>query len=210
MFATLTASRIFSKYYPNANLWLVIITMTFLVLIFGEVTPKSLAIKIGGSISMLVSPIWYFMQILLTPFIFIFKGIVKVLMYFASTLLFFNVKEPDMYKADEVIEVIKESQKHGIIGKEESTMLGNVIEFVDTNIWELMRPRNQIFSLSADTIIGDVIEKIKDNKYSRIPVWEDEEENIIGILCIKDLININGIKRKLGYYRNILKAVFCS
>jgi len=133
---------------------------------------------------------------------------VKILVVISSQLFFINAKESDNYKADEVMEVIKESQKHGIIDKEESAMLGNVIEFADTDIWELMRPRNEIFSLSSDTLVGDAIEKIKEKKYSRIPIWENEEENIIGILCIKDLININGSKRKLGYYKNIFKKPF--
>lgn len=208
IFATLTAGKIFSKYFPDADVWLVILTMTFLVLIFGEVTPKSLAIKIAGQSSLLVCPIWYFLEIVFTPFIFIFNNIVKFLVFISSSIFFINVKESDNYKADEVIEVIKESQKHGIIDKEEGVMLGNVIEFANTGIWELMKPRNEIFSLSSDTVISDAIEKIKEKKYSRIPIWENDEENIIGILSVRDLININGSKRKLSYYRNILKKTF--
>ncbi len=208
IFATLTAGKIFSKYFPSADVWLVILTMTFLVLIFGEVTPKSLAMKMGAGISLFVSPFWFFMEIVLTPFIFVFRNIVKFLVFISSKIFFINAKEPDNYKTDEVIEVIKESQRHGIIDKEESAILGNVIEFADTDIWELMRPRKDIFSLSSDTLVGEAIDKIKEKKYSRIPIWDGEEENIIGILNVKDLVNVKGSKRKLSYYKSILKKPF--
>ncbi|OHD16247.1 MAG: hypothetical protein A2086_10965 [Spirochaetes bacterium GWD1_27_9] len=208
IFATLTASKIFATYFPTMNLWVLILTMTFMVLIFGEVTPKSLAIKIAPITSVLVAPVWFILEIVLTPFIFIFRQFVKVLVAIVSELFYPNIKESDSYKTDEVIEVIKESQKHGIIDKEEGAILGNVIEFANTEIWELMRPRNEIFSLSSDTIISEAIEKIKERKYSRIPVWEDEEENIIGILYVKDLLMINGTKRKLSYYKTILRKPF--
>ncbi len=201
IFATLIAIKIFPR-------WLAIILITFLILIFGEVTPKTLAIKAGASISVFVAPILYFLSIILTPFIYIFRKISTVLVFINSLLFFRNANESKNYHSDEMIEVIKESQDNGILNKEEGNILGNLIQFSSSDISRVARPRNEIFSISINTILGEIHELIKDKKYSRVPIWEDNEENIIGILYIKDLLKIKSKKRKLSYYRNILRKPF--
>ena len=201
IFATLIAIKIFPR-------WLAIILITFLILIFGEVTPKTLAIKAGASISVFVAPILYFLSIILTPFIYIFRKISTVLVFINSLLFFRNANESKNYHSDEMIEVIKESQDNGTLNKEEGNILGNLIQFSSSDISRVARPRNEIFSISINTILGEIHELIKDKKYSRVPIWEDNEENIIGILYIKDLLKIKSKKRKLSYYRNILRKPF--
>ncbi|MCK4797709.1 MAG: HlyC/CorC family transporter, partial [Spirochaetes bacterium] len=193
------------KIFPR---WLAIILITFLILILGEVTPKTLAIKAGASISVFVAPILYFLSIILTPFIYIFRKISTVLVFINSLLFFRNANESKNYHSDEMIEVIKESQDNGTLNKEEGNILGNLIQFSSSDISRVARPRNEIFSISINTILGEIHELIKDKKYSRVPIWEDNEENIIGILYIKDLLKIKSKKRKLSYYRNILRKPF--
>ena len=169
---------------------------------------KTLAIKAGASISVFVAPILYFLSIILTPFIYIFRKISTVLVFINSLLFFRNANESKNYHSDEMIEVIKESQDNGTLNKEEGNILGNLIQFSSSDISRVARPRNEIFSISINTILGEIHELIKDKKYSRVPIWEDNEENIIGILYIKDLLKIKSKKRKLSYYRNILRKPF--
>lgn len=208
IFVTLTANKIFKHYFPGIDSWLTILVTTMLLLIFGEVTPKTLAINVTTFISLTVAPFWYVSLYILRPFIFVFDHISKFLVSLDSFLFFRNVKEEHDYKTDEVIEVIKESRKHGIIDKEEEVILGNVIEFADTGIWELMRPRKDIFTLSIDTSIKEAIELVKEKKYSRIPVWENSEENIIGILQVKELLKLGTHKKTISSFRNILRKPF--
>ena len=131
------------------------------------------------------------------------------MLVFINSLLFFrNANESKNYHSDEMIEVIKESQDNGTLNKEEGNILGNLIQFSSSDISRVARPRNEIFSISINTILGEIHELIKDKKYSRVPIWEDNEENIIGILYIKDLLKIKSKKRKLSYYRNILRKPF--
>ncbi|HOE99954.1 MAG TPA: hemolysin family protein [Spirochaetota bacterium] len=207
--ATLAASNIFTKYIPQADYILVVIVMTLLILIIGEVTPKTLAIKVAPKIALIVAPILYFLTIILTPFIFIFRNISKFLVFIFSHIQYRNVTESNEYKSEEMIEIIKQSHKEGILNKEESILLGNVISFPNSEVWRIMRPRNEIFSFSTTTKMSELRQKIKEKKYSRTPVWEDEEENIIGILNVRELVKSDCNKEDiLENYKSILAKPF--
>ena len=145
--ATLTASHIFSRLLPDFQLSILIIVMTLLILIFGEVTPKSIAIKLAPKTSVLVAPILLFLSIVLKPFISIFIAMSNFLVTLNSFLFFRNVKESENFIPDEMEEVITESLNDGIIEKEESIILKNLIHFENIEVWQIMIPRNEIFSL---------------------------------------------------------------
>ena len=196
--ATLTAIRIF----PG---WLAIPLVTVLIILFGEVIPKTLAISIAPKIVRVVSPIIYLLFIILTPLSFIFHRFARALVNFASIIFFSKYKDTKKVHSEEVIEAIRDSQKSGILDQEEGDILKNIIKFPDSDISLIARHRNEIFSISIDLKISDIIEFVKEKKFSRVPVWEDDEENIIGILYLKELLKINSTKRSLSYYRNILK-----
>jgi putative hemolysin len=209
IYATFVTAEIVKTYLPSFESWLVPLIMIFVIIIFGDIIPKTLAINISTLISLAIAPFWFFSVKILTPFIYIFKQISSFLVNINTFLFYRNVKEQKDYKIDEVIDVIKESRKHGIIDKDEELILGNIIEFTNADVWELMRPRNEIFSLSVDTKISDAVKLIKTKKFSRIPVWKNSEENIIGILYIKELLKINSdSKRKISYFKNILNETF--
>jgi len=207
--ATIVASHIFSKLWPDFELWVLISVMTLLVLIFGEVTPKSIAIKFAPNISINVAPILLSLSFVLRPLIAIFKAISHSLVTLNSFLFFRKVKESYEFATDEMEEIITESLDKGLIAKEEGTILKNLIHFEDMEIWKIMTPRNEIFSVPVTMEINKAIELIKEKKYSRIPVWAENEENIIGILHIKELLKIEDRNLPLLYVsKKILKKPF--
>lgn len=202
MFANILATLIALRIFPRL---IALALMTGLILIFGEVTPKTIAIRVAPGIAIKVAPIFYILSKVLAPFIFFFRKISKGLVFISSALFYNNVKEPVFYQSEEMIEVVNESQLKGVLNKEEGNILGNLLKFPSADITKVARPRNEMFTISIETNMGKILEIIKEKKYSRIPVWEKKEENIIGILHIKDLLGIKGTKRKLSYYRNILR-----
>jgi len=206
LFVNISASLVTEKIINNRII--ATIVTTILLLIVGEAGPKSIAIKTSKKISMYVSPIIYFLSEALTPVSYAFKSISQFLVNINSNIFYKNSNEPTKYHSDEVINIIEESQKKGLINKEESNILGNIINFPKTELIHILRPRNEIFSLSVDTIIIDAVDIIKEKKYSRIPVWEKKEDNIIGILYIKDLLNQKIQKQKIGSYKNIFRKPF--
>ena len=191
--ATLLAIKIFPK-------WLAIPLVTIIIILFGEISPKTIAISISEKLSIIVSPIIFFLFKVLSPFSYIFHNIAKGLVNINSKFFYKNIKEPSYYHYEEMLDAIKEGQSIGSIDKEEGNILSNLIRFSDTDIYKATKPRSEIFSISINKRISEIIEMIKEKNYSRIPIWEKSEENIVGILYARDLLNINGIKRKLSYY----------
>lgn len=203
--ATLSATTLFSKYFPQLNLWIIIILITIMLLIFGEATPKTLAINFSSQISLIIAPVFYFLSKLFFPFIFILKRISNALVELNSFLFFHGLKEEKHYHNDEMIEVIKESKTKGILSEVEGYILQNILEFPHNDIKQIMKPRSDIFSFSINLTIEEIYEQIKIKKFTRIPIWENNDDNIIGILNVKDIISVDSVKRKLSYYRNILR-----
>ena len=201
IFATLLAINIFPK-------WLAVPIVTLIIILFGEISPKTIAINISDKLSIIVAPIIFFLFKVLTPFSYIFHNIAKGLVYISSKLFYKNIKEPSFYQYEEMLDVIKEGQDIGSIDKEEGNILSNLIKFSDSEIYKAIKPRGEIFSISIDKYINEIIDLVKEKSYSRIPIWENNEENIVGILYARDLLNIRGIKRKLSYYRKMLKKPF--
>ncbi|HBD93572.1 MAG: hypothetical protein A2015_02510 [Spirochaetes bacterium GWF1_31_7] len=205
IFVTLTANSLFSHYFPTVPLAAQIIIITLFILIFGETTPKSIAISFNRKVSLTVAPLFYILSKILYPVIFLMSKVANFLVNINSYLFFRNEIEAKYYKSDEMIEVIQSSKSLGIIEEQESDILKNIIEFAETDIWKIMRPRDEIFSLSIDDNVKDIIKVIQEKKYSRIPVWKDDDENIIGILYAKEILHFKTNDEKLLSYKKYLR-----
>lgn len=199
------AKKLLKFYFNTDNVFLNIAVMTPIILIFGEVTPKTLAIGFSTTISLFVAPVFYFLSIILYPFIIVLKRTVAFLVNINSFLFYHNSKEVDSYNPDEMIYIINSGLESGILDTTEADILKNVISFSSVDIYKLIRPRTEIFSLSIDEAMSDVIDKIRDRKFSRIPVWEKTEDNIIGILYVRELIKINTLEGTLRDFKYRLK-----
>lgn len=201
IFATLIALKIFPK-------WIAFIVITCLILIFGEVTPKAVALKAAHHISLVVAPVFYFLLRVLYPLVFVIRKISGALVDLNSHLFHKNSMEPTFFNTDEMQEIIKSSQDGGILTKEEGNILGNLLEFEKSDLSKIVRPRNEIFSIPITIKLTEIIKLIKEKKYSRIPVWEDVEDNFIGVLHIKDLLKLNFNGDSLTDHRKLLRKPF--
>lgn len=208
IFATMTASKIFSKISSGNEVLLSTLVMTPVILIFGEVIPKTLAIKAAPSIAKLVAPIFYILAFILTPFIFFFRKVATFLVFINSKLFYRNASENKIYHSKEMLEVIKDSEKNGIIDKTEGSILGNIINFAGKDVAKICRPRQEMVTINIEESIQDIITFLKEKKYSRIPVWKKDEENIIGILYTKQLLKFDNSTRTLKSFKSSLKKPF--
>ncbi len=211
IYSTILASRIFLEIFPSyransgSHLWAVIITMTLVILIFGEVTPKSLAIKFAPSIALFVAPIFFVLIRVLFIFILVFRSISKFLVKIVGFTFYRGITENHEYKSGEMIEVIKEGGKSGAIDHQEKMILENAVNFTSVEIGKICRPRCDAFLLPHDIDINDAINLIREYRYSRIPIYRGDTENIIGILYIKDLLNAGLQTGKLFQLRRIFR-----
>ncbi|MBR5347693.1 MAG: HlyC/CorC family transporter [Lachnospiraceae bacterium] len=159
--------------------------LTLLVLVFGELTPKTLATVKAEKLSLLyVTPICGLMWIL-TPLIFITNvlagGVLKLL----------GVSKDDKEKAiteRELRTIVDVSHEEGVLETDEKKMINNVVDFGDAKAKDIMVPRADMTMLDVNCSYQELVKCFRENRYTRFPVYEDSKDNVIGILNVKDLL----------------------
>lgn len=179
--ATLLATRFFG----NAGAGIATGAMTLLVLIFGEVTPKTMASLKAEKIALGYAKTVYTLMFLLTPLIFILD-------FLSGSLLRLMGVDPDK-RDDSVTEedlrtIVEAGHEDGVLEPEEHKMINNVFDFGDHQAKDIMVPRVDMCFLSIDASYEDFVNIYREEKFTRIPVYEETRDNVIGILNVKDLI----------------------
>lgn len=156
------------------------IVLTLVVLIFGEISPKTLAKHSPDKFVLFSAPIIKVLMIVFTPFNFVFKK---------WQLLLAKLSQNDDDKGmteEELISIIEEAEEDGGIDEEESSLIKSAIEFGDLEVGDIYTPRRDITALSVHADKKQVEELFTESGYSRIPVYEDDLDNVLGILYYKD------------------------
>lgn len=197
IFAASFATSLAIEIFGNKGVGIATGVMTFLILTFGEIIPKSFAAKNDVKIAQLVAKPIYFCEIMLYPLIKLFDA-----------LTYFIKKGGNEHKVteDEIKTLITMSQEEGTIEELNKDMIHNILEFNDTDVWEVMTPRPDIVSLNIESSQRAIIKLVKESGFSRIPVYEEDVEHIVGILYIKDLIPFINTKKKVEL-KNLLRQV---
>lgn len=159
--------------------------ITLLVLIFGEITPKTLATLNAEKIALFVAGIIYGLMWILTPAIFV----VNKLSHIVLRLMRVN---PDN-KATAITEtelrtIVEVGHEEGILETEEHQMINNVFDFGDTRARDIMVPRIDMIFVSIDSTYQELLDIYEEHHYTRLPVYEESSDNVIGIINIKDLL----------------------
>jgi magnesium and cobalt exporter, CNNM family len=161
------------------------VTMTVIVLIFGEITPKIVAKTYSKKISGIVIGPIYILSIVTLPIIKLLMFVTKVI----SRMMGVDIQHENlMITEEEIKSYINVGEAEGVIEEEEREMIHSIIEFGDTTAKEVMTPRTSIFMLDAESTIDEVWDEIIDSGYSRIPVYGEDLDEILGILYAKDLM----------------------
>ncbi|MBU4227126.1 hemolysin family protein [bacterium] len=191
MFVNITASSLATylaiKLIGNIGVGIASGIMIFTILVFGEIIPKSLAVANAEKISKKVARPIEIISIGLFPLIKFFKIIISALYYFSRMK---KTKEKKEITEEDLITLIDMGKDEGVIKEEEKKMIRNIFEFGDTTVKEVMIPRVDMACISSDTKLGSILKLIKKMGHSRIPVFEETIDNIIGILYAKDLLGI--------------------
>lgn len=159
--------------------------LTFLVLLFGEITPKTIAAVKAERISLAYSGTIRTLMFLLTPLIFIVNKCSSLFLKMFRVSL--NDRENSMTE-EELRTVVDVSHEDGVIEKDEHEIFHNVIDFGDTRARDVMIPRIHMIFASADASYDDIVELFREYKFTRLPVYADTTDNVIGILNVKDLL----------------------
>ena len=159
--------------------------LTFLILIFGEVSPKTMATIQADKLALSVAGIIEFLMKMLTPVIFIIN---KLSMGFLFLLGVKPNKASTTMTEEEIRTIVDVGQESGVIENTERDMIHNLFDFGDAEAKEIMIPRIDMTFVHADATYEEVLEIFRKDKFTRIPVYEDSTDQVIGILNMKDLL----------------------
>ncbi len=165
--------------------------LTIIILLFGEITPKTWAMINAEKISLAYSGIIKLLMTVLTPVIFIIDKISIGIMWIMR--IDPNKKECAITE-HELKTYVDVSHEEGVIESEEREMIYNVFEFSDAVAKDIMIPRIDMVTAPIDCTYKDLIAIFKESMYTRIPVYENDNDNIIGLVNIKDLIGLNNTR----------------
>lgn len=162
------------------------VVVTVVVLIFGEISPKSIAKDFPEKFAMFSAPIIQFLIWILTPLNFLFWLWKKFLS------LFLKKKDDEKLSQAELLMFVEEVQEGGSIDTNEGHLLRNAIEFGDLKAEDILTHRVDLEALPVDATPEEVAEQFENSKFSRLPVYKEDIDHIVGILHLKDFYGING------------------
>jgi putative hemolysin len=182
--ASAIATSLFISLFKENGAVIATAFMTILVLIFGEITPKSLAAQNSETVSLKVSKIISIVVIVLSPIVFIFNYVSKfIIMLFGGN--------PDAHQPfiteEELRTMVDVSHEEGVLEVEEKEMIQNVFEFGDLQAKDAMIQRTDVVGIDVEDTYDDIVEKFQEDHFSRMPIYEESIDDIIGILNVKDL-----------------------
>ena len=183
--ASSIATVLATDFFGSAGAGIATGAMTILVLIFGEITPKTMASLKAEKIALSYAKIVYVLMFVFTPLIFILD------ILSGGILRLFGV-DPD-HRDDSVTEedlrtIVEAGHEDGVLETEEHKMINNVFDFGDHQAKDIMVPRVDMCFLKLNATYEDFMELYKREKFTRIPVYEETRDNVIGILNVKDLL----------------------
>ncbi len=159
--------------------------LTVMILIFGEISPKTLATIHSEKISLAYSGIIEFLMKVMTPVIFIIN---KLSMGFLLLLRVDPNGGSQQMTEEELRTIVDVSKESGVIESEEHEMINNLFDFGDAQAKEVMVPRIDMTFANIDSTYDELIQIFQDDKFTRLPVYEETTDNVVGILNIKDLL----------------------
>ena len=178
--------------------------LTLLVLIFGEITPKSTANIHATKMAMAYAPIIKALMTILTPVIYIVDRLAG---FFLWLLRIDSQKKEDIFTEEDIRTIVNESQKEGAIESTERKIINNLFDFGDSTAKDIMIPRIDMTLADVNSSYDDIISLFRQTMYTRIPIYENTPDNVIGILNIKDLI-VNPANNDTFDIRNIMRKPF--
>ncbi len=206
-FASLIAPKLYNLFpflslqiWQNISIILITIILSYFTLVFGELVPKRIAMKYAEKLAYLAVGIIKIISILTLPFVKLLTFSTNII----SKIFGVTGTEEENVSEEEIKMMVDVGEEKGTIETGEKEMINNIFEFNDRVISEIMVPRTQMYALDCELTIFEAINMLnEDTRYSRIPVYEKNIDNIIGMLYVKDLVLTN--KSKSTKLKNIAR-----
>ncbi|MEE9525297.1 MAG: hemolysin family protein [Candidatus Woesearchaeota archaeon] len=200
--AAALATVIFTDLFGSKGVGIATGVMTFLILIFGEITPKTLATQHAKKISLIVARPIELLSLALLPIVYVFE------MMSRGISRLFGEKKQKKISEEELKTIVTMGVKEGILNKEAGAMIHNVLEFEGTKVISIMTPKANIDMVDGNKKLKEIIDFVVKSPYSRYPVYMNTRDNIVGILDVDDVLKYAKNKRLDVKVKNISKKPF--
>ncbi len=203
---SVVATSLAIKIFGNTGIGIAIGVATFFLLLFGEIIPKSLSLRFAETYAMAASlPLKLFSNIVQPP--------QRLLTHLAERFIALlgigiSQRKESSITDEEFRVMVQLGEGEGVIDSEERKMIHNVFEFGETTVADIMTPRIDMFTVKVQDSLDDILPRIVENFYSRVPVYDADEENIIGVLLTKDLNRVKVLPRENVHLKSIMHPVF--
>lgn len=181
--ASVYATVIFTELFQNRGAGIAFGIVTFLSLVFGEITPKAFAHKYHAPFSLFIARFLLLLELVLFPIIWLLEKLVTFLMKISGDKKSFSITE------DELKAMVSLGAEEGSLEKQEKELIENILEFNDIQVVEVMTPRVDIKALEAGATVSAAAKYFWKHHHSRLPVYKENIDSIIGILSMKELLN---------------------
>ena len=169
--------------FPNKGVAVATIIMTIVVLIFGEITPKTFAAKNPEKVAIRFSGPISGIMVILTPIVAILNAITSFVLKFAKS----NDEEDHLITEDELKTMVNVGHEEGILEIDEREMINNVFDFGDTKAKDVMTPRTDMVAVDVDASYDEISRIFQEEGFLILPVYEENVDNIVGVIYLKDI-----------------------
>ena len=184
--ASSLATIITLKLWGNIYVSVTTGVLTFIVLIFGEIVPKTIARRKSDEMALSFAPIINIIIIVLFPIVFIIEKFSRFILFILGQ----SKDDSNTITESELRSYVDVSKEDGVIESDEHQIISNVFDFSDSIAKDIMIPRIDMTTISYDATYKEVMKVFRDSMYTRLPVYKGEIENIIGFINVKDLLRL--------------------
>ena len=201
--ASVLATSLALSLWGEKGKWIALLVMSPTLLFLGEIVPKSLALTYPTRLAPLGAPLVRWAIIIFTP-------LRVILLQISRGILVMLGFRPDLQvpavQQEDFVRMVEESHRGGMIAALEKDFIQNLLSLGEVRVGQIMVPRPDIFSLAVDLPVSQMIHAVRRSRYSRVPVYQDQPGNILGILHAKTLLNICSKEAcDAGLMRNLLR-----
>lgn len=183
--ASSLTTAIMIDYFGNAAVGIATGVLTIVILIFGEITPKTLATRYSEKLAYRYAPFINLLMIILTPITFLTGRLSKLLIQKKSET---DEEESSVITEQELRTIVDVSREEGVLESDERNMINNVVDFGDTEAKDIMVPAINMKCVPDDITYEELIAAFAEDQYSRMPIFSESRDNIIGLILAKDLL----------------------
>ena len=190
------------SYFKNDAIGIATGIATFLILIFGEIIPKSIGTNNNEILAPYAAPFIWYMSFVFQPFVKLVNALLKEVNHLLGT------KQTQIITKEEVKSIVRSTEAAGSLKESEKKLVQRVFDFENTTVGDVMTPKRNIVSVDANMKVKDVLQIPSTKLYSRFPVYENNKDNIVGILYLKEVIRFIKENRMEVPVKEIMRKPF--